>query len=127
MGRLEYCQLLQAVSAELRRPAHGNFLEFAEHGLRYVFPPEFGPPTRGLPTAAAMLPGMLAPLEQHVWPLEQGGSHGVALQPLYRSVPAACLTSRPLYIAMAAMDALRLGRPRERQAALAVLREVFAS
>ncbi len=126
MARLEQSQLLAATSLEFRKPNGGNFLEFAEHGLRYVYPGEYGAPSRGLPTAAAVVPGMVVPAQPLVWPLEHGGAFGTALAPLYRSVPDACAVDPHLHVAMAALDCLRVGRARERQAGLAVLKELFA-
>jgi len=127
MARLEQSQLLAAATRELRRPLAGNFLEFAEHGLRYVFPPELGPPTRGLATAAGVVPGISMSGAPLVWPLEEGGACGPALAPLYRTVPAACMKNADLHLAMAALDCLRVGRPRERQAGLAALKGVFGA
>lgn len=125
MSRLEQCQLLAATAVETRRPLEVNFLEFAEHGLRYVYPPELGPLTRGVATAAAVIEGLRTPGQTLVWPYEQGDATGPALAPLYRTVPIACLADRGLHVGMAALDSLRIGRPRERQAALAVLRKLF--
>ena len=125
LSRLELSQLLAATALELRKPSCGNFLEFAEHGLRYVYPAEYGPPTRGLPTAAALMPGLVAPDQPLVWPSERGGSCGPSVTPLYRTVPEACASNKDLHVAMAALDCLRVGRARERQAGLAVLMALF--
>lgn len=125
IARLEGSQLLAAAAPELRQPNRSNFMEFAEHGLRYVYPAEYGPPARGLPTAAALMPGLAEQSSPLVWPLESGGAYGVSIAPLYRSVPEACIAHGGLHTAMAAIDCLRVGRPRERQAGLAVLKELF--
>lgn len=126
MRRLEASQLLAAVALEHRRPNNANFLEFAEHGLRYVYPAEYGPPVRGLPTAAAVVPSLTPPGAPMVWPLEHGGAFGPSIAPLYRTVPEACAVNPQLHLAMAALDCLRVGRPRERHAGLAVLKELFS-
>ena len=39
IARLAQSQLLAATTLELRQPNRANFLKFAEHGLRYVYPP----------------------------------------------------------------------------------------
>ncbi len=126
LARLEQSQLLDATALTLRKPSSGNFLDFAEHGLRYVYPAEYGPPMRGLPTAAALVPGLAAPDQPLVWPLERGDSCGPSVAALYRTVPEACASNKELHMAMAALDCLRVGRARERQAGLAVLKELFA-
>jgi hypothetical protein len=127
IARLQASQLVMAASPELRRPSAANFMEFAEHGLRYVFPPEYGPPTRGLPTGAGAIPGLAKTAQPLVWPLESADGFGPALAPLYRSVPVAAALDPDLHLAMAALDCLRVGRSRERQAGMAVLRELFGA
>lgn len=124
MARLQACQLI-AATAEARKPLNLNFLEFVEHGLRYVYPAEYGPPTRGLATAAAAVEGLGVTGPPLVWPLESGGAFGPALAPLYRSVPEACAADPTLHSGMAALDCLRVGRPREREAGMRTLRELF--
>lgn len=126
LARLEHCQLLAATTLPLREPNAANFLEFAEHGLRYVFPAEYGASTRGVPTASAAVPGLVPPNPPLVWPMERGDAYGPALKPLYRTVPEACVLDPRLHTALAAVDCLRVGRARERQAGLATLRELFA-
>lgn len=125
MARLQACQLLAAATPESRKPLESNFLEFAEHGLRYVFPPEYGPPTRGIPTAATAVEGLTVAGPPLVWPLESGAAFGPSLIPLYRSVPEACAADAELHRGMAALDCLRVGRPRERQAGMDTLRSLF--
>lgn len=125
LARLECSQLIEAMSSAQRRPNAKNFLEFAEHGLRYVFPAVYGSPSRGLPTAAAAVPGLVAPDPPLVWAWELGESYGPTLAPLYRTVPQACADEPLLHQALAALDCLRVGRARERQAGLVALRELF--
>ncbi len=126
LARLEHSQLIEAASLAQRRPNPHNFLEFAEHGLRYVFPAEYGSPSRGLPTAAAAVPALVPPDPPLVWPWEPGPSYGPTVAPLYRSVPEACADQPQLHVAMAALDCLRVGRAREREVGLVVLLGMFA-
>jgi hypothetical protein len=95
--------------------------EFLLHGLKYAFPAEHGQVTRGVPTSHAAEPlkseisagSELPP----VWPWSQGKTRGVALEPLYRTVPIAALRDPQLYEYLALVDAIRDGRARERKLA----------
>jgi hypothetical protein len=94
--------------------------EFLLHAAKYVFPPEYGPVTRGLPTsfAAPAFPKMSAGDElPPVWPDPQGEVRGQALLPLYRSAPGAARRDPLLYEVLALVDALRSGKARERELA----------
>jgi DNA-binding MarR family transcriptional regulator len=94
-----------------------NLVEFVLHGLKYVFPAKPGAPERGVPTGfvAPMLKGDIvsAGEDSHVWPFADGVARGVAVEPLFKSVPEAALKDERLYEYLALIDALRLGRPRE--------------
>lgn len=98
---------------------------FIEHGARYCFPATRGSLTRGMPTGYAapplnesIMPGTdPAP----VWPHKKGTVRGVALYPLYPSVPDAAQANPPLYELLALFDAVRGGSARERALALDLL------
>jgi hypothetical protein len=49
-----------------------------------------------------------------VWPDPEGSVQGVAVEPLYGSVPRAARQDPELYALLALVDALRIGRARER-------------
>lgn len=104
-------------------------LEFMVHGARYAFPPVQGGVTRGVPTAyaAAPLDELIAPSADPppVWPHGKGTARGLALAPLYPSVPDAALKDARLYAALALLDALRMGQAREREAAQKLLKAQF--
>ena len=51
--------------------------------------------------------------EIHVWPYAKGHTRGLAVEPLFKSVPEAALKDNRLYEYLALIDALRLGRQRE--------------
>lgn len=108
----------------LVRPA---LLEFAVHGVRYAFPAEIGPAKRGIPTAygAAPLNAMLNvdPNNVPVWAHPQGPAKGPSVSPIYRSAPIAALADPALHEMLALLDALRIGRQRERDLAARILRE----
>ena len=74
--------------------------------------------TRGVPTAwaAPALREQFAAGDQlpPVWSHPDGTVQGASVQPLYPSVPLAAQKTSGLYDLLALMDALRLGRARER-------------
>lgn len=69
-----------------------GLIEFVVHGLNYVFPVE---------------PGLMV--------------RGQTIKPLYRSVPHAVKQDPELYAALALIDAIRLGKPREAKLAQQLL------
>jgi len=111
---------------------HGNTVEFLVSGVRYAFPPEWATQTAGLPTAyaapplsAQIIPGRALP---PVWQSPHGNTVGIALQPLYRSVPDAAYQDPQLYELLALVDALRIGRARERILAAQMIKDrVYAA
>jgi len=103
--------------------------EFLLHGAKYAFPPVWGTLTRGVPTAyaAAPLNSIIAPSADPapVWPHVRGTARGLALAPLYPSVPGAALRDERLYAVLSLFDALRAGQARERNAAQELLKKYF--
>jgi len=97
-------------------------LEFIEHAVKYMFPPDWEGVTPGVATSYAA-----APLNSHfrvedlppVWPHPLGTVRGEGLAPLYRSAPDAAMRDPQLYQWLALVDAIRAGRARERQLAIA--------
>src|SRR5580658_8653350 len=91
----------QAGLLQARSVNRHALLEFLEHAVKYVFPPERRGITRGLPTAHAAMP-----LRDHfhatsdlppVWADPQGTVRGEEIKPLYRSVPQAARADAQLY------------------------------
>jgi hypothetical protein len=101
------------------RPNFSALEEFLLHGLKYVFPPERGELTRGIPTsyAAGPLRNMIAQGNEPgpVWPYEEGKQRGIAFEPLYKTAPIAALRDPSFYEYLALADALRDSRVRERK------------
>lgn len=127
------CQLARLVTI----PAEGGLralrpavLEFALHGARYAFPAQRGPVTRGIPTAYAAPPlkGRLSIGDDPppVWPSTVGTMRGVAVHPLYPSVPAAAQKDPDLYEVLSLFDAVRIGAARERDMATKMLEKRLA-
>ncbi len=115
VGRLVESRLIEPDSRKIRRKP---FVEFLLHGVPYAFPVAVGEMTRGVPTAwaAPVMLGKVAATENEapVWPEPDGTYKGLAVEPLYRTVPAAAANDPALYDLLALVDALRLGRARER-------------
>jgi DNA-binding Lrp family transcriptional regulator len=113
--RLIEARLLDPETKKVRLTALRNFLV---HGVPYAFPAEPQEVTRGMPTAwaAPAMSGMLSSTDQlpPVWPDPEGGVQGVSVRPLYASVPGAARRDPDLYRLLALVDALRIGRARER-------------
>lgn len=87
--------------------------EFLVHGLKYVFSPVRGGPTRGVPTAhAAPALRALLPVQPGlppVWADTHGSVQGTEFSPLYKSVPYAAARDPRLYELLALVDVLRAG------------------
>ena len=124
LRRLEQARLL-AKGPSGTRPLLHAAEEFLVHGVKYAFPARRGEVTRGMPTSYAA-----PPLSAHfaadadlppVWPHPEG-VRGVAVEPLYRTAPAAALRDPALYELLALIDAVREGRARERKLAAEELR-----
>lgn len=89
--------------------------ELLVHGVRYVYPPELGAPTRGLPTAHAgpATARQLLVEQPYVWPWDAGSAFGPALKPLHPCVPGAASAHPAFHELMAVVDVFRVGRARE--------------
>lgn len=107
-----------------------NLEEFITHGLKYVFIPERGELTRGMPTSYAAEPlshQIIADNEPvPVWPDANGKVRGMAYLPLYKSAPNAARDDGELYQLLSLIDAIRGGRARERNIALKLFKQKLA-
>ncbi|KTD27864.1 hypothetical protein [Legionella israelensis] len=98
----------------------------------YIFPVKLGGIVRGIPTNyAALLKEQIIrgndPIP--VWPYGEGEERGVALKPLYSSVPES-ITKHPnplFYDLLTLIDAIRSGRAREKHLAMQQLSEILKS
>lgn len=107
-----------------RRANRSALFEFLVHGVRYAFPGQLGPETRGVPTAGGLpeFEGEMPRGSEAVWPSGEGKARGPSLVPLYQGAPAAALRDARLHRTLALVDALRVGRARERRIAERLLR-----
>ena len=107
---------------DLITPNISSLKEFLIHGLKFVFVPDKGGLTRGVPTryATAPLKGLLVESDEPppVWPDPEGQVRGEAFSPLYKSVPKAIRKDQRLYELLVLVDAIRGGRAREQEIAV---------
>ena len=120
--RLAYARLVRADIRAARVPA---LLEFLTSGVPYAFPAEPGAESRGVPTAFAgpSLAGDFPDASPLVWPAIDGDRRGATIEPLYAAAPATAKGNPALYDLLTLVDALRVGRARERQRARILLEE----
>ena len=104
-----------------------NLLDFLQNGLTYVFPAMPGGITRGIPTAhsAPILKNDFVSSEIYVWPSKTGTEKGQSIQALYPNAILAIEKDLKLYDVLALVDALRVGRVREKAIAIEKLKLIL--
>ena len=102
-----------------------SLLDFLVSGVPYAYPGVLGAIARGVPTAwsAPPLADAFRGADPVVWPSASGSVRGQSLTPLYGGAPATEKNRPDLYELLALVDALRIGRARERARASGLLRE----
>jgi hypothetical protein len=108
-----------------RRVVRANLLEFLVSGLKYVFPAQLGLFGEGMPTAHSANP--LARLiratgsdDGAVWPSiipNAPRARGHVVEPIHETAPQAAAKDPALHEMLALVDAVRVGRARERKLA----------
>ncbi len=100
-------------------------LDFLEYGIRYVFPQQPGAIVRGIPTAHSTYPlnELIQSEEQFVWSSGSGTMRGHSIAPLYKTVVKAVKLDEKLHELLALVDALRVGKVREKQLAVEELKK----
>ena len=100
---------------------------FVLHGARFCFPATQAGLSRGVPTGYAAFPlnEQIRPGSDPppVWPWKKGTARGIALHPLYPSVPEAAERNPALGELLALFDAVRSGNAREQALAITLLEE----
>lgn len=122
MARSRYAGLLFGKDNQVMR---SGLMDFIQYGIRYAFPQQPGPIVRGIPTAhsAAPLADYIQSDEPYVWPSAYGHVRGHGIAPLYPKVVEAVAKDPQLYEVLALIDALRVGRARERNIAIDELKK----
>jgi hypothetical protein len=123
--RLKESYLLDSFSGNIRKTP---FEEFLVHGIQYVFPAIQDKPVRG------MFTGYSSPFVKDefannsdpiVWPYSSGRDRGIAIAPLYKTVPEVCSNDSMMYHWLSVIDLFRLNKPREREIAIRHIKKLF--
>jgi hypothetical protein len=122
LSRSKYSGLIDASGKKVNVLA---FLDFIQFGIKYVFPQQPGAIVRGIATAhsAPPLDKEIISDQNYVWPYARGTVRGQAIQPLYKTIPKAILNDKKLHEVLALVDAIRVGKVREQQLAISLLKE----
>lgn len=126
---VERLRLSGLVYMDVRRVNHMALLEFLEHGVRYAFPAQLGPIQQGVPTAHSgpVLIDDIVSAQHVVWPDPNGPVRGQALTPLFPQASELPTRCPSVYRMLTLVDAVRLGRVRERKLAMTYLKAHFAA
>jgi DNA-binding Lrp family transcriptional regulator len=121
LARSKFSGLIDAKGKDVFKMA---LLEFLQYGIKYAFPQRPGAIVRGIPTAhsAPPLNNSIVSDEHYVWPFGKGTVRGQAITPLYPSVINAVQKDNKLHELLALVDALRVGRAREKEIAIKELK-----
>jgi len=115
------------LSKDKKRVMKLSLLEFIEFGLKFVFPVQPSSIVRGIPTAhsAAPLNSKIQSDENYVWPFGKGTVRGQSIAPLYPLAIEAALRDPVLYELLALVDAMRVGKAREKELAVVALKSMI--
>jgi hypothetical protein len=123
--RLEKARLLTRYSDDNIELHKHELVEFFVHSVKYHFPAEINIATRGMAAAYSTpyFKKIILSEETYVWPYVNGDTKGLALTPLYKTLPNA-LDRNPddnFYDIISALDLIRLGGKRENKIAKELL------
>lgn len=124
---LNRSHLAGLIDESRKRIYRQNLMEFIHYGLHYVFPQLPGTMVTGLATAHShpFYQSKFVSEMNYAWPDEEGDIRGLAIEPLYKGAIKAVRTDKELYLLLASIDIIRVGRPREIKAALTQLEKVI--
>ena len=116
LNRSKYAGLIDNERKKVNRIA---FSEFILHGLSYAFPQQPGALVRGVLTAHAAEPlnQLIHSSEKYVWPYAKGTDRGQAIEPMYNTAVEASSKDHDLYELLTLVDAIRVGKVREKELA----------
>jgi len=122
IARSKYAGLLDSSGKNVRKLA---LMEFLQYGIASVYPMQPGAIVRGIPTAhsAAPLNEIIQSNEPYVWPSGKGTLRGQSIIPLYPTVVDAVKIDSKLHELLALVDALRVGKAREKELAITELKK----
>ncbi|MFI5139304.1 MAG: hypothetical protein ACHQIM_15895 [Sphingobacteriales bacterium] len=124
---LNRSMIAKLISPDKRKVFKNALYEFIRFGLSYVFPVVPGAVVRGMPTAhsAPVLNKDFISKDVYVWPSPNGNARGQAITPLHSNQVKATEQDQKLYDMLALVDTVRVGRVRETEKALALLKNYF--
>lgn len=120
-GSLERLKLCGLIDGSKKKVMKQSLREFLIYGLKYVFPALLGSAARGVATAHSASPinaHIVEGNEIYVWPYYKGTRRGLSIKPLYPTVPKIATKLPELYELLVIVDALRIGRIREKEFAI---------
>jgi hypothetical protein len=130
LARLNESGLLNLGITDKRyQPVIAACEELLIYSVKYFFPGTLGEYTRGIVTSYAAPTFkkriVIGNTPVPIWPHAEGNQLGVALEPLYPSVPKSIMKhpDQLFYDLLVLVDAIRSGRARERSLAIKLLRE----
>lgn len=125
---LNRSMLARLISPDKKKVLKNALLRFIENGLGFVYPVQPGALVRGIPTAhsAPILREFFSSAEPYVWTAPNGKIRGQAISPLYPNQVLAVQQDETLYNMLALIDAIRVGKVREVQKALEILKALFS-
>lgn len=106
-----------------------NFLEFLEHGVKYVFPQQPGAMVRGIPTAHShpFMQNKFISDMHYVWPDTNGKVMGLTIEPFYPKQVEAVMEDQDYYKLLALVDVVRVGKVREIKYAINELNKIISN
>jgi hypothetical protein len=107
------------IAPDKKTPMRKAIYDFVIYGLPYVFPARPGALVIGVPTAhsAPPLSAAFGAVDPVVWPDPDGTIRGQEISPFHPKQPYAAKLDIRLYEMLALIDALRIGKTREKKIA----------
>lgn len=124
---LQRSALSGLIDTEKKKVRLQSLLEFLIYGIQYVFPERPSNVSRGIPTAHShpYMRSIISSEQTYVWPDAESNEKGLSVKPLYPGVVSAVKKDEKLYLMLALVDVLRMGKTREKERAIAKLKELF--
>jgi hypothetical protein len=121
LNRSDIAKLFNKSSRKLNR---SNLYEFINYGLPYAFPQIPGTLVNGMPTAHShpYFSKHFSSDYKFVWPHVNGKDRGLALEPFYKNQCFAAESDPDLYLMLACIDIIRVGKVREKEMAKEILK-----
>lgn len=117
------------IDTEKKKVRTQALLDFLKAGIQYVFPQKPGNISRGMLTVHSHLfmQNHIVSEQYYVWPDADSDYKGISVQPLYPGVVKAVKKDEKLYLMLALIDILRIGKTRERKIAITELEKLLVN